>query len=120
MDTIKEVTKMNNFAIGLLVGAAGMYVVAAALTMVDEEWVDNVFTTPFCAAGIMIIFPFVFLWKLVRNVVRPVSVERQKSKDIQEIIRSSTQVLPGIYFYHDKKATRLVNKNFFFRLKKNT
>lgn len=63
----------------------------------------------------IILFPFFFLWKLFRNVIRPV-----KSEAIQnlKLMDDSTHLFGSIYFCHDKTAKRIVNKFFFYRVKK--
>ena len=63
----------------------------------------------------IILFPFLFLWKLFRNVIRPV-----KSEAIQnlKLMDDSTHLFGSIYFCHDKTAKRIVNKFFFYRVKK--
>ena len=63
----------------------------------------------------IILFPFIFLWKLFRNVIRPV-----KSEAIQnlKLMDDSTHLFGSIYFCHDKTAKRIVNKFFFYRVKK--
>lgn len=61
----------------------------------------------------IILFPFIFLWKLFRNVIRPV-----KSEAIQnlKLMDDSTHLFGPIYFCHDKTAKRIVNKFFFYRV----
>ena len=61
----------------------------------------------------IILFPFLFLWKLFRNVIRPV-----KSEAIQnlKLMDDSTHLFGSIYFCHDKTAKRIVNKFFFYRV----
>ena len=63
----------------------------------------------------IILFPFLFLWKLFRNVIRPV-----KSEAIQnlKLMDDSTHLFGSIYFCHDKTAKRIINKFFFYRVKK--
>lgn len=61
----------------------------------------------------IILFPILFLWKLFRNVIRPV-----KSDAIQnlKLMDDSTHLFGSIYFCHDKTAKRIVNKFFFYRV----
>lgn len=61
----------------------------------------------------IILFPFIFLWKFFRNVIRPV-----KSEAIQnlKLMDDSAHLLGSIYFCHDKTAKRIVNKFFFYRV----
>ena len=61
----------------------------------------------------IVLFPFVFLWKLFRNVIKPV-----KSEAIQnlKLWSDSVHVVGPIYFCHDKEAKRLANKCFFYRI----
>ena len=61
----------------------------------------------------IILFPFIFLWKLFRNVIRPV-----KSEAIQnlKLMDDSAHLFGSIYFCHDKTAKRIVNKFFFYRV----
>ena len=61
----------------------------------------------------IILFPFIFLWRLCRNVIRPVKSEAVQNLKLWE---HSTHLVGPIYFCHDKKAKRIVSKFFFFRV----
>ena len=61
----------------------------------------------------IVLFPFVFLWKLFRHVIRPVESERIQNLKLMD---DSTHLFGSIYFCHDKTAKRLVNKCFFYRI----
>ena len=63
----------------------------------------------------IILFPFIFLWKLFRNVIRPVKSEAIQNLKLWD---DSVHVVGPIYFCHDKTAKRIVNKFFFYRVKK--
>ena len=63
----------------------------------------------------IILFPFIFLWKLFRNVIRPVKSEAIQNLKLWD---DSVHVVGRIYFCHDKTAKRIVNKFFFYRVKK--
>ena len=62
----------------------------------------------------IIIFPFVLFWCIfLRHTIRPVKSEAvQKAK----IMDDSKRVVGSIYVCFDKKAKRLANKVFFFRV----
>lgn len=61
----------------------------------------------------IILFPFFFLWKLFRNVIRPVKSEAIQNLKLWD---DSVHVVGPIYFCHDKTAKRIVNKFFFYRV----
>ena len=63
----------------------------------------------------IILFPFIFLWKLFRHCIRPVELERIQNLKLMD---DSTHLLGSIYFCHDKTAKRIANKFFFYRAKK--
>lgn len=63
----------------------------------------------------IILFPFFFLWKLFRNVIRPVKSEAIQNLKLWD---DSVHVVGPIYFCHDKTAKRIINKFFFYRVKK--
>ena len=108
---------MFNFFLGILAG----YII---LSFVHEElwgqrWMNFIqFPYLFIMDTLdiileIILFPFLFLWKLFRNVIRPV-----KSEAIQnlKLMDDSTHLFGSIYFCHDKTAKRIVNKFFFYRV----
>lgn len=110
---------MFNFFLGILAG----YII---LSFVHEElwgqrWMNFIQFPYLLITGILeiileiILFPFLFLWKLFRNVIRPV-----KSEAIQnlKLWNDSVHVVGPIYFCHDKTAKRIANKFFFYRVKK--
>lgn len=59
----------------------------------------------------IILFPFIFLWKLFRNVIKPVKSEAIQNLKLWE---DSVHVVGPIYLCHDKKAKRILNKFFFY------
>lgn len=61
----------------------------------------------------IILFPFIFLWKLFRNVIRPVKSEAIQNLKLWD---DSVHVVGPIYFCHDKTAKRIANKFFFYRV----
>lgn len=60
----------------------------------------------------IVLFPFVFLWRLFRNVIKPVKSEAIQNLKLWD---DSVHVVGPIYFCHDKKAKRIVSKFFFYR-----
>lgn len=61
----------------------------------------------------IILFPFFFLWKLFRNVIRPVKSEAIQNLKLWD---DSVHVVGPIYFCYDKSAKRIINKCFFYRV----
>ena len=104
--------------IAALTGAAVMYVIAVIITLVDEPVVDDVFVAPLDFVYQIIMFIPVFVWGLFRHVAIPVNKDRQKDPFIQRMIKESWKITPQLYFHHDKKARRICNRFFFFRLEK--
>lgn len=102
--------------IAALIGAGVMYVIGCVVTAVDEYWLDDIFVTPANFLFMVVSFPFVIIYGLFRHMVIP--VDRQKNPFVQEVIDESWKIAPGLYFHHDKKAKRVCNKFFFFRLAK--
>ena len=110
---------MFNFFLGILAG----YIILSFLH--EERWGQkwmNFIQFPYLLVYTIleiileiILFPFIFLWKLFRNVIRPV-----KSEAIQnlKLMDDSTHLFGSIYFCHDKTAKRIANKFFFYRVKK--
>ena len=108
---------MVTFFLGIFAG----YII---LSFIHEElwgqkWIDFIqLPYLFIRAVIQIIleiliFPYVFFWKLFRNVSKPVKLEAIQNLKLMD---DSTHVFGGIYFCHDKKAERFVNKFFFYRV----
>ena len=110
---------MFNFFLGILAG----YIILSFLheELWGQRWMNFIQFPYLLITGILeiileiILFPFLFLWKLFRNVIRPV-----KSEAIQnlKLWNDSVHVVGPIYFCHDKTAKRIVNKFFFYRVKK--
>lgn len=100
----------------LFLGMLIMYVISSLIILIDDYQVSNWFIKPLELVFRIIIFPFIFIWKLFRYIIFPISAEG-KDQFIKDIIYHSIKIGP-IYFHHDKKATNLTNKNFFFRVKK--
>lgn len=110
---------MVNFFLGILAG----YIILSFLheELWGQRWMNFIQFPYLLITGILeiileiILFPFLFLWKLFRNVIRPV-----KSEAIQnlKLWNDSVHVVGPIYFCHDKTAKRIVNKFFFYRVKK--
>ena len=108
---------MLNFFLGILAG----YII---LSFVDEElwgqrWM-NFIQFPYLLIMDtldiileIILFPFLFLWKLFRNVIRPVKSEAIQNLKLWD---DSVHVVGPIYFCHDKSAKRIANKFFFYRV----
>lgn len=100
---------MKMFLLGFLV----CYVIASLLIFNDDdEWLRR-FIIPFCAVGIVVlIIPF-FIWRFVRfcfNPVRPDVMDYLKGVYVKRLFSN-------IYFCHDKKAKKWLNKFFLFRYK---
>lgn len=108
---------MFNFFLGILAG----YIILSFLheELWGQRWMNFIQLPYLLIMGIVeiileiILFPFIFLWKLFRNVIRPV-----KSEAIQnlKLWNDSVHVVGPIYFCHDKTAKRIVNKFFFYRI----
>lgn len=110
---------MFNFFLGILAG----YII---LSFVHEElwgqrWMNFIQLPYLFITGILeiileiILFPFIFLWKLFRNVIRPVKSEAIQNLKLWD---DSVHVVGPIYFCHDKTTKRIANKFFFYRVKK--
>lgn len=110
---------MLNFFLGILAG----YII---LSFVHEElwgqrWMNFIQFPYLLIMGILeiileiILFPFLFLWKLFRNVIRPVKSEAIQNLKLWD---DSVHVVGPIYFCHDKTAKRFINKFFFYRVKR--
>lgn len=108
---------MNPWIAGLI-GAAIMYVIAVIITTIDEYWVDEKFVAPLDALLLVILFIPMCVWGLFRHVVTPIKKDRQQDSFVKNVIADSVKITPSLYFHHDKKAKRLCNKFFFFRLEK--
>ena len=108
---------MLNFFLGIFAG----YII---LSFIHEElwgqkWIDFI-QLPYLLIRTVIqiileilIFPYVFFWKLFRNVSKPVKLEAIQNLKLMD---DSTHLFGGIYFCHDTKAKRFVNKFFFYRV----
>ena len=110
---------MLNFLLGII---AGYFI----LSFLHEKWWGqkwmNFIQLPYLLVYTIleiileiILFPFVFLWKLFRNVSKPVKLEAIQNLKLMD---DSTHLFGSIYFCHDKKAKRIVNKFFFCRVEK--
>lgn len=108
---------MLMFLLGVLVGYILLSYLHEALW--GQRWMDFI-QLPYLISrtifeGILyvILFPFILLWRLFRNVFKPV-----KSEAIQNLNlwKDSVHVLGTIYLCHDKKAKRILNKWFFYRV----
>ena len=108
---------MLNFFLGIFAG----YII---LSFIHEElwgqrWVDFIQLPHLLIRTVIqiileiLIFPYVFFWKLFRNVSKPVKLEAIQNLKLMD---DSTHLFGGIYFCHDKKAKRFVNKFFFYRV----
>lgn len=108
---------MFNFFLGILAG----YIILSFLheELWGQRWMNFIQLPYLLIMGILeiileiILFPFIFLWKLSHNVIRPV-----KSEAIQnlKLWNDSVHVVGPIYFCYDKSAKRIVNKFFFYRV----
>lgn len=107
---------MLNFLLGILAG----YVL---LSFFHEAWWGqrwmNFIQLPYLLIMAIveiileiILFPFIFVWKLFRNVIKPVKSEAVQNLKLWE---DSVHVVGPIYLCHDKRAKRIVNKWFFYR-----
>ena len=106
---------MFNFFLGILAG----YIILSFLheELWGQRWMNFIQFPYLLITGILeiILFPFIFLWKLFRHCFRPVELERIQNLKLMD---DSTHLFGSIYFCHDKTAKRFVNKIFFYRVKK--
>ena len=105
---------MLNFFLGIFAG----YII---LSFIHEElwgqkWIDFI-QLPYLLIRTVIqiileilIFPYVFFWKLFRNVSKPVKLEAIQNLKLMD---DSTHLFGSIYFCHDKKQKDL-SINFSF------
>ena len=108
---------MFNFFLGILAG----YIILSFLheELWGQRWMNFIQLPYLLIMGILeiileiILFPFLFLWKLFRNVIRPVKSEAIQNLKLWD---DSVHVVGPIYFCHDKKAKRFVNKFFFYQV----
>lgn len=110
---------MLNFFLGILAG----YIILSFLheELWGQRWM-NFIQLPYLliytileAILEIILFPFIFVWKLFRHCIRPVELERIQNLKLMD---DSTHLFGSIYFCHDKEAKRFINKFFFYRAKK--
>ena len=104
---------MFNFFLGILAG----YIILSFLheELWGQRWMNFIQLPYLLIMGILeiILFPFIFLWKLFRNVIRPVKSEAIQNLKLWD---DSVHVVGPIYFCYDKSAKRIVNKFFFYRV----
>lgn len=108
---------MFNFFLGILAG----YIILSFLheELWGQRWMNFIQLPYLLIMGILeiileiILFPFIFLWKLFRNVIRPVKSEAIQNLKLWD---DSVHVVGPIYFCHDKTTKRFVNKFFFYRV----
>ena len=107
---------MLNFFLGIFAG----YIILSFLheELWGQRWMNFIQLPYLLIMGILeiileiILFPFIFLWKLFRNVIRPVKSEAVQNLNLW---KRAKHVVGPIYFIYDNKAKRIVNKCFFFR-----
>jgi len=107
---------MLNFFLGILAG----YFILSFLheKLWGQRWMDFIQLPYLFCYGILeilleiILFIPVLLWKLFRNVIKPVKSEAIQNLKLWD---DSVHVFGPIYFCHDKKAKRIVNRCFFYR-----
>ena len=108
---------MLNFFLGIFTG----YIILSFIheKLWGQRWIDFI-QLPYLLirTGVEIIleillFPFILLWHLFRNVSKPVKMEAVQNLKLMD---DSTHLFGGIYFCHDKKAKRFVNEFFFYRV----
>lgn len=108
---------MLNFLLGII---AGYFI----LSFLHEKWWGqkwmNFIQLPYLLVYTIletlleiILFPFIFLWKLFRNVSKPVKSEAIENL---KLWKDSVHVFGPIYFCHDKSAKKITSKFFFFRV----
>ena len=108
---------MLNFLLGILAG----YILLSFLheKMWGQKWMDFIQLPYLVTITIVevileiILFPFLFVWRLFRNVAKPVKLQAVKNLKLWE---HSFHVIGSIYLCHDKKAKRILNKWFFYRV----
>ena len=112
---------MSNWLMFVL-GAVGMWFVLGALYTWKEETNNNVIydvldyaiALPWAIlAGIAIIicYPFMLIWKFIRNAVKPVSQEAWDRVKIEKYFK-----IGNLYICYDKKARAFCNKLFLVRI----
>ena len=104
---------MLNFLLGILAGYIVLSFVHEKLW--GQRWMNFIQLPYLLITGILeiLLFPYVFFWKLFHNVSKPVKLEAIQNLKLMD---NSTHLFGGIYFCHDKKAKRFVNKFFFYRV----
>lgn len=104
------------FALGMLAGYIALSFLHEKLW--GQPWMNFIQLPYLLIMGIVeiileiILFPFIFLWRLFRNVIKPVKSEAVQNLKLWE---DSVHVVGPIYLCHDKKAKRIVNRWFFYR-----
>ena len=110
---------MLNFFLGILVGYIALSFIHEKLW--GQRWMNFIQFPYLLIMDIVeiilrvLLFPFIFFWKLFRNVNKPVKLESIQNLKLMD---NSTHLFGSIYFCHDKKAKRIVNKFFFYRVEK--
>ena len=108
--------------LNVIFGAVGMWVMLGALYAWREETSNNVvynvldyaISLPWIVLGIIVVilcYPFLLIWKFIRNAVRPVSQEAWDRVKIEKYFK-----IGNLYICYDKKAKAFCNKLFLVRV----
>jgi len=101
-----------------LLGALVMWFILSYLyEFVSMNWGENVIGFPMAVCGVLftiLVSPFVLFWCIfLRHTIKPVSLEAVEKANILE---DSKHLFGSIYICFDKKAKRLCNKVFLFKV----
>ena len=102
-----------------LLGALVMWFILSYLyEFVSMNWGENVIGFPMAVCGVLftiLVSPFVLFWCIfLRHTIKPVTSEAIEKADIW---KDSKHLFGSIYICFDKKAKRLCNKIFLFKVK---
>lgn len=108
---------MKMFILGFL----ACYVLASLLFFLFDEYdveVIDLFIKPWCVLAIVVSFVFIWIYKIFRHLVYGV-----EQKNVDLTLKSAEKyknlhLFGPVWFYVDYEARALVNKFFFYRIKK--
>lgn len=106
---------MKMFLFGFLV----CYIISCGVVFACDpmaEGVAKIWMAPFLVAALIVLYPFYFIYHVfLRHVIfkrEKVNIERAAKVAKDYSIR---RVIGKIYFYHDRDATKFINRFFFVR-----